>query len=652
MNLPRKIYLIYSPSVTNQLAAITEHPLIVEQDIQLRTVKLSDLSALHIHDELNHVLLWVEQKDYPQILLFADQQSLSLGFLPIAGDPVCQFYKSLDLPNDLDACLEIALHEDPLFIDIIVCNDEVVTNGVNLENQTTMTEFIGDSHEFTGIGKIKFKIKRFLHAFSLTPHPVTLITAKDKTLATAITGMVLLDFHKKGPLNDLFAESISLRDRRISVALFAPQSILSYLQLSSRLLTRSKQKKLPQQIGYIRTASLTIKSPIDTHYLVNNKPLTTRQLSIEILSEGIRVNAGDKFRDSQHFTDDKENVVCEQMPQQESRIKYLSATLPFFSHALESDFKDLFLALKKNAKINNTYVLLMVLSTLLATLGLFLNSPSIVIGAMVLAPLMAPIISLSMGLLRSDSELSRRSFSTLFTGMCIALTLSAVMAFILPFQEITNEIEGRLHPSTLDLLVAVLSGIAGAFANARESIAKSLPGVAIAVALVPPLCVSGIGIGWLNFDVFYGAMLLFLTNLTGIIMAAGLSFMVIGFAPFSRAKKGIAISVLMVAVISVPLFLSFANMQKISAVKKQLLNLNYHIDGHPQKLRNIKVRLGNPLKISADLITTRTPDAQILTMFEKYLAEQLDKPVTIDFSLHLVTENYFNPLKQREYHEK
>lgn len=223
-----------------------------------------------------------------------------------------------------------------------------------------------------------------------------------------------------------------------------------------------RRKNLPQQIGYIRTASLTIKSPVDTHYLINDQSLTTRELKLEILNAGIKVNTGDKFRARQHFSDDKENVVCEQLPQQESRVKYISGTLPLFSHALESDFKDLFLALKENARINNTYILLMVLSALLATLGLFLNSPSIVIGAMVLAPLMAPIISLSMGLLRSDADLSKRSFTTLFAGMFIALSLSALMAYILPFQEITNEVAGRLHPSTLDLLVAVLSGVAGA----------------------------------------------------------------------------------------------------------------------------------------------------------------------------------------------
>lgn len=641
----KKIYLIYSARTEKELDRISSHTLIAEMGIEVRQVKISELASIHIDADLNHALVWVEQKDYPDLLLIAEQKKISLGFLPVKGDCASQFYKNLDLPNDFDQCLEIALHDDPLVIDLIVCNDQIITDGVNLENQTTMTEFIGDSHSFHGWYKITFQIKRFIHAFSLTPHPVNLITGKGKTVSTAITGMVLLDFHKKGALTELFKDSISLKDKRVSVALFAPQSILSYLQFSTATLLKGAAKKLPQQLGYIRTESLTIISPVDTHYIVNQNPLTARELVIKTLSEGVRVNAGERFRESQQYSDDKENVVSDQLPQQESRIKYLGSTLPFFTHALESDFKDLFLSLKDNANINGTYILLMVLSTLLATLGLFLNSPSVVIGAMVLAPLMAPIISLSMGLLRSSDDLSQRSFITLFTGIFIALSLSALMAALLPFQEVTNEIEGRLHPSTLDLLVAVLSGIAGAFANARENIAKSLPGVAIAVALVPPLCVSGVGIGWWNLDVFSGAMLLFLTNLTGIIMAAGLSFMVIGFAPFSRAKKGIVLSVFMVSVISIPLFLSFKNMQEIAAVKKQLLSDRYQIGGHYQQLRNIKIRLGNPLKVSSDLIATKNLDADVLLQFEQYLSEQIGRPVIVDFSVRLVTDSYFKDNK-------
>ncbi len=641
MTQVKKIYLVYSPIVEQDLERVLEHPLVIEQGIEIRLIKLTDISSVHVQDELNHALLWIEQENYPQVLSVASQKGMSLAFLPVSGDRQTRFYGNLDLPGNFDECLALALHGESFSMDLILCNGEVVIDGVNLENQTAMAEFIGDSSDTQGMLKIKFQIKRFFHAFSMTPHPVTLITGKGKTVSTAITGMVLLDFHKSGPLLNLFKESVSLKDGRISVVLFAPHSILSYLQLSSAAFLATQKKLVFQQLGYIRTESLTIKTPVDTHYLVNNKPITTRELILETFAEGIRINAGETFRERQQYSDDKENVSCEQLPQQEDRVRYLSKTLPFFSHALEADFKELFLTLKESARITSSYVLLMVLSSLLAALGLFLNSPSVVIGAMVLAPLMAPIISLSMGVLRSDPELSRKAVLTLFSGMTIALSLSALMAYLLPFQELTNEIEGRLHPSTLDLLVAVLSGVAGAFANARENIAKSLPGVAIAVALVPPLCVSGIGLGWWKLEIFYGAMLLFLTNLTGIIMAAGLSFMVMGFAPFSRAKKGIMVSLVLVAIISVPLFYSFQNMQKMAEIRTLLHSRDYTIDGRTFRLRNIKIRPSFPLRINADLISTQVPSVQLLERFEKQLSGQLKQPVQVDFSIHMVTESHW-----------
>ena len=638
MSTARKIYLIYCQAVEKQLDSLVQHPLIVEQEIEIRKIKFSEMSSIHVQEDLNHALLWIEQKNYPEALKYAYQKQLSLGLIPIAANKPSQFIKNLDIPRNFDETLKLALDENPFFLDLIECNGEIVINGVNFVNQTTMAEFIGDSHEYEGIHKIQFIIKRFFHAFSLTPHPVTLITGKGKTVSTAITGMVLLDFHTSGPLFRLFEESISLKDKRISVALFAPYSILSYLQFSSSTFLSSNSKDIFEQLGYIRAESLTIETPVETHYLVNNKPLTTKELKLETLSERLRVNAGEQFREKQQYSNDKENVSCDKLPQQEDRVKYLSNTLPFFSHALESDFKDLFLALKDNASITSTYVLLMVLSTLLATLGLFLNSPSIVIGAMVLAPLMSPIISLSMGLLRSDAELSRKAFMSLFVGMMLALSLSALMAYLLPFRELTSEIAGRLHPSTLDLMVAVLSGIAGAVGHAKEKVAKSMPGVAIAVALVPPLCVSGIGIGWWDYEVFYGAMLLFLTNLTGIILTAGLSFMVMGYAPFLRAKKGIFISALLVTLISVPLVLSFSNMRKMYEIENQLLNETHQVSGFDLRLRNINIHSGKPLRINADLLTTRMPNAEVLTEFEEKLSKQLKQQVVVDFSVHMVTK--------------
>jgi len=334
-------YLVYSDSVADRLEKLTQHPQILAGEFQISPVKLDDFEAIHVDDAHRQVLLWINQAEYPQALRIAGQKGVQLGFLPVAGDKLTLFYKSLGLNDSFDASLDIALQDDTVEIDLIQCHGDIVVDGVNLENQATMAEFLGDTAQITGFRKLQFRFKRFIHAFSLTPHPVTLTTAKGKKIPTAITGMLLLDFHQSGALRQLFEDTVSLTDYRISVALFAPQSILSYLQLSASVLLHSK-KQILNQIGYIRTESLQIESPEPTHYLVNNRPVTAESLSLSILPTPLRVKAVDGFQSRQQFNDDKENVICDQLPQQDERIKYLSKTLPFFPHALNRILKSCF----------------------------------------------------------------------------------------------------------------------------------------------------------------------------------------------------------------------------------------------------------------------------------------------------------------------
>lgn len=520
-------------------------------------------------------------------------------------------------------------------MDLIRCNGEVLSQGIGLMGQSAFAELVESGNKQGFFKKSMANFQRLFHAFGLKPIPIQIETAKGKSVKTAIVGVYLLDMAKTSAFTKLFDQSVSLKDGRISLMLFAPQSILGYIQSALPLMPVT-QKKLVKNLGFVRSTSVRLVTHQDTAYWVENKIVMTRELCVENVPGAINASVGEKFRELKLQTDDKENFSVEWLPQDDARLKYFGKTLPFFQHALESDFKDLFLTLKDNAKTTSTYLLLMVLSSLLATLGMFLNSPSVVIGAMVLAPLMSPIISLSMGLLRSEKNLTQQSVMTLLIGIAVALSLSAAMGALLPFKELTQEIEGRLHPTTLDLLVAIFSGIAGAFAHARESIAKSLPGIAIAVALVPPLCVAGIGIGWWSSDVFLGAMLLFLTNLIGITMAAALSFMVVGFAPFSRARKGLLLSIFLVGLVSVPLFFSFQKMAHIASIRQQLSGQTYMIDGQVVELRNIKVHHVDPLNLSADLLTNKMPNENVFAQLEQRLVAELDKPTRFSFAVHIV----------------
>jgi uncharacterized hydrophobic protein (TIGR00271 family) len=169
----------------------------------------------------------------------------------------------------------------------------------------------------------------------------------------------------------------------------------------------------------------------------------------------------------------------------------------------------------------------------IATLGLALNSPAVIIGAMLISPLMGPILASGMALATGDFVLGTRAAINLLLSCLVAILFAVVLVTLLPFKEVTAEVASRTQPNTLDLVIALFSGAVGSIAVCKEvkGVVTSIPGVAIAVALMPPLCVVGYGMGialTLNFEdgarLARGGMLLFLTNLVAIIFTAMVVF--------------------------------------------------------------------------------------------------------------------------------
>lgn len=174
------------------------------------------------------------------------------------------------------------------------------------------------------------------------------------------------------------------------------------------------------------------------------------------------------------------------------------------------------------------YWLELILSAGIATLGLVLNSPAVVIGAMLISPLMGPIMAAGLALAAADLYLGIKSLVNLAASIAGAVLFSAGLVWLLPFQTPTAEILSRTQPNLLDLGVALFSGLAGSIHLCRGGAAggvTALPGVAIAVALMPPLCTAGFGVGsGFNRAIISGAALLFLTNLAAIVASALLVF--------------------------------------------------------------------------------------------------------------------------------
>lgn len=215
---------------------------------------------------------------------------------------------------------------------------------------------------------------------------------------------------------------------------------------------------------------------------------------------------------------------------------------------------DLSSRMKEASEASFPFFVMLSLSAVLATLGLVSNSTATIIGAMIIAPLMLPIMSIAFGIADVDGRLIARSFITVALGVACVVAVSFLGVKIIGARVVGSEILSRSSPSLLDLVVALAAGCAGAYARTRPKIADSIAGVAIAVALVPPLAVTGIGfalgdkasfevgIGLGGFgldnagkDIAKGGFLLFLTNFVAIIIVATLIFLLQRYGEWKKA---------------------------------------------------------------------------------------------------------------------
>ncbi len=174
---------------------------------------------------------------------------------------------------------------------------------------------------------------------------------------------------------------------------------------------------------------------------------------------------------------------------------------------------------------------LTVLSVLMASFGLLAGSETIVIGSMLLAPIMNPVLTLALGLSMSNHFLMGRALSTLGKATVMALFASVCATLLFSFGSFgsdnvlsSNVVLSRTEPTLLYFAVAVISGLAAAYTSVQPKLSSGLIGVAVAVALVPPLSVVGIGIANMSLTIFAGALVMYLVNISGIVFAAMLSF--------------------------------------------------------------------------------------------------------------------------------
>lgn len=186
------------------------------------------------------------------------------------------------------------------------------------------------------------------------------------------------------------------------------------------------------------------------------------------------------------------------------------------------------------------FSILLLLSAIIATYGVVSDSVATVIGAMIVAPLMTPIMAVSLSVVSGDARNIVRSLLIVAAGTVAVIGFAYLLAAVLGLIQIdsNSQITGRISPSLIDLIIALGSGAAGAFATGREDISDALPGVAIAVSLVPPLAVVGICLSADAYGEALGAFVLFLTNFLAIVIAGLIFFALMGYGGAALDLKG------------------------------------------------------------------------------------------------------------------
>lgn len=286
----------------------------------------------------------------------------------------------------------------------------------------------------------------------------------------------------------------------------------------------------------------------------------------------------------------------------------------------------------RDARLDKKFLLLIILAAMIATLGLLQSSTAVVIGAMLVSPLMGPIMGVGFGLATLESNLIRRSLVTLAAGMAVAILVAMLIIWLSPIRDVTPELRARTQPTLLDLGVAVVGGIAGVYAIMRK-LSGVMVGVAIATALVPPLSTVGFGLATGRFDFAIGAALLFLTNTLAIAFAATIVARLNHFGPsLTRQHTAMQVAgiIATLGILSIPLALTLNSLagevRARSVVQAELRSLL----GESDRIDSLNVRMESDAVAVDGVVLVDRYAGQLDKQLAAKIGAELDRDVRVN----------------------
>ncbi|MEM9447339.1 MAG: DUF389 domain-containing protein [Cyanobacteria bacterium P01_E01_bin.6] len=298
-------------------------------------------------------------------------------------------------------------------------------------------------------------------------------------------------------------------------------------------------------------------------------------------------------------------------------------------------------SLEAEAEIDPTYLVLIIGSCAIATFGLLSNSAAVIIGAMIIAPLMLPIRCLAFGALEGEPTAIRKGAIALLLGTGIAICMAYLLGELAGIANYGQEVWARSQPNLLDLGVAITAGGISGFAKVQPKISSALAGTAIAVALMPPICVVGLGLAAGDWPLSQGAGLLYLTNLLGITLSCMLAFLSTGYTPLLKARRGLTAAAIATSILLLPLGISFFRLvlhtQLEASLKSALVNRTITF----QRVELISIDTNwvtNPPQVRLFVATAEPVTPKQVRLLEEFVALETNQPFDLIFEVSTINE--------------
>jgi uncharacterized hydrophobic protein (TIGR00271 family) len=295
-------------------------------------------------------------------------------------------------------------------------------------------------------------------------------------------------------------------------------------------------------------------------------------------------------------------------------------------HKGEENKKSVIENITGSVSFRGSNIWILACAIIIASVGLNVNSTAVIIGAMLISPLMGPIVGAGFGLGMYDFVLLKKSIKNLIIATLVSLATSTIYFYASPFKEAQSELLARTSPNIYDILIAFFGGLVGVIAVTRVEKGNPIPGVAIATALMPPLCTAGYGLALGNYIYFLGAMYLYTINCVFICIA---TFLIVKYLKYpiakqldqkhqKRVKYGISILILFLITPSIYFAYQLYNQKSYNSKVEVFLQNEFHDKDYPVIYKKIRYNT-NPKKIELAFLTKKFNDSEIVSLNKRLI---------------------------------